>query len=452
MPWREIEKHPEENSPEVFRAVIEGAPALLWLGDANGKCIFLNRMLREFWGIGTAEVASFDWTGTIHPDDIGMLAQPFAEAMRNRTEMEVEARYLRADGQYRVLRTSAHPRFSPSGDFLGMVGVNTDITEQKEGEVRLLRAMESLSLATEASRLGWGTWDVAAGTSSWDARGQDILGLEPHEQSATEFYRRIHPEDRTMVRAALSSGSEEGRTFDVVYRVRHRDGNVVRVHGTGFLQASPEGVKGTGFVRDVTEQAREEEFQRLVIQELGHRIKNLLGLVNSLVSQTAATGEASTYKAALQGRLNALAASIGIATYGASESSDLRELCEAVLHPFLLDRPDSIRISGAPCRLPERHTRIVGLALHELTTNAVKYGALSSDRGHVVLNWHVSTEGDARQLQVEWTEHGGPEVKAPSGRGFGSRLLEDIIAIQSDARSEIEFAPNGVRYRLQLPL
>ncbi len=452
MPWRELEKHAEANSLQIYRTVIEGAPAMLWLGDPAGKCVFLNKMLRDFWGVPLEDIPSFDWTNSIHPDDVALLSGPFLHAMQNQTDMEVEARYRRADGVYRLLRTSAQPRFSEEGDFLGMVGVNADVTDQRESEETLKRTMDSLTLATNASRLGWGTWDTANGTTEWDARGREILGLAPNETTAEALCRSVHPEDRTAVRGEIEACVEGDRDFDILYRVCHPDGKVMRVHGTGSLQKTAGGVKGTGLVRDVTEQAREEEFQQLVIQELGHRIKNLLGLVNSLVSQTRATGDAADFKVTLQGRLRALAASVGVVAYGSSASTDLHELSEAVLRPYLLDRPDSIRVSGPRARLPERYGRIFGLALHELTTNAVKYGALSCSHGRVDLNWDFRNDADCSRLQVVWSETGGPAVKPPSQQGFGSRLLQELVAMETGARAQLNFEPTGIQYSLDLPI
>lgn len=453
MPWKEFEKLAEANSPQIYRTVIEGAPTMLWLGDAEGKCVFLNKMQREFWGVALEDIPNFDWTSSLHPDDVAQLAGPFAAAMENQTEMEVEARYRRqSDGEYRILRTVAHPRFSDNGEFLGMVGVNTDVTEQRESEEKLGRTMESLTLATKASRLGWGIWDSGVDIAEWDPRGREILGLPPHETSAEAWRQRIHPEDQDVVCSELETCVESGRSFDVIYRVLHPGGKVTRVHGTGVLQKTPEGVRGTGLVRDVTEQAREEEFQKLVIQELNHRIKNLLALVNSLVSQTTATGDAVDYKTTLQGRLRALATTVGMSAYGSSSSTDLQELSEAVLGPYFLGSPDSIRISGPASRLPERYARIVGLALHELATNAVKYGALSCAEGQVDLSWNRASENGSDRLQIAWSETGGPAVEPSSKKGFGSRLLQDLVAMETGAQSELKFISTGIRYSLDLPM
>lgn len=120
---------------ELIRAVAETSPAMLWMGDAERKCAFLNAALRRFWGVNPARLEEFDWSSTLHPDDVEMLAGPFARAMAEQTPFRVQARYRRADGVYRTMRTKATPRFSTEGHFLGMTGVNVDITEQLAAEL-----------------------------------------------------------------------------------------------------------------------------------------------------------------------------------------------------------------------------------------------------------------------------------------------------------------------------
>ncbi|MGO4441590.1 HWE histidine kinase domain-containing protein [Rhizobium sp. RAF56] len=132
----------DANEQEFVRAIAEISPAMLWMGDQYGKCVFLNAALRSFWGVNPANLAEFDWNSTVHPDDTSKLAGPFVKAMAEQTSFAVEARYKRADGAYRTMRTLANPRFGSGGEFLGMTGVNIDITEQLAAEehTRLLMA------------------------------------------------------------------------------------------------------------------------------------------------------------------------------------------------------------------------------------------------------------------------------------------------------------------------
>ncbi|HEX2555453.1 MAG TPA: PAS domain S-box protein [Microvirga sp.] len=121
-------------SEERFRLVAESAPVMLWMGDPAGRCLYLNHGQREFWGVAPEAVATFDWNTTVHPDDREALFGPFAAAMQAQSPFTVEARYRRADGAWRLVHTDARPRFAPGGEFLGMIGVNVDVTDMREAE------------------------------------------------------------------------------------------------------------------------------------------------------------------------------------------------------------------------------------------------------------------------------------------------------------------------------
>lgn len=122
---------------------------MLWTGDEHGRCLFLNSALRRFWGVDPEHLDLFDWLSTLHPDDVDVLAGPFGEAMAEHKPFVVEARYRRADGVYRIMRTEANPRFDRDGRFLGMSGVNTDVTEQRDAEQQSRYLMGELNHRTK---------------------------------------------------------------------------------------------------------------------------------------------------------------------------------------------------------------------------------------------------------------------------------------------------------------
>jgi PAS domain S-box-containing protein len=123
---------------DVFETVAERAPIMLWMGDHTGKCVYLNAAQREFWGVEPDNLSSFDWGQTVHPDDKGALGAAFGPAMESKKAFQVEARYRRSDGVFRTLLTKAEPRFDTSGRFIGMIGVNEDVTQQREAQQKLL--------------------------------------------------------------------------------------------------------------------------------------------------------------------------------------------------------------------------------------------------------------------------------------------------------------------------
>ncbi|MGN6100130.1 MAG: PAS domain-containing protein [Devosia sp.] len=135
-----------EESEARFRLVAETAPVMLWMGDPNGNCVYLNKAQRTFWGVPTEDLSGFTWAGTLHPDDLEKLAIPYNEAMQKQTGFTVEARYRRADGAWRTLATDGRPRFSAEGRFLGMIGVNVDVTEQRAAELAWQKERQRLEV------------------------------------------------------------------------------------------------------------------------------------------------------------------------------------------------------------------------------------------------------------------------------------------------------------------
>lgn len=206
-------------------------------------------------------------------------------------------------------------------------------------------------------------------------------------------------------------------------------------------------------MRDITEEWREQQLQGLVIQELNHRVKNILGLVNALVTQTGTEGPtAEEYRTALRGRLDALAASSSLSIGGDADALDLLGLATSILKPVRAERADAVAIDGGPIRLPFHKGRMVGLALHELATNAAKYGALSVPDGTVSVAWTAERQDDKAFLVLTWQETGGPAVAPPASRGFGTRLLQSVASDEDGGTTTLEFGTGGLHYRLVLPL
>lgn len=205
-----------------------------------------------------------------------------------------------------------------------------------------------------------------------------------------------------------------------------------------------------GSTRDVTERKRHEQHQQLLINELNHRVKNTLATVQSIARQTlrSATGLEDA-NAKIEERLVALATAHDILTRENWHSADIRDLAQSTVDAY--GAADQFQLEGDGCRLDPRRALALAMALHELGTNATKYGALSSRAGRVHLHWSsIDVDGDPR-IEVVWQEHGGPAVHEPVQRGFGSRLLERGLKHDLGGGVELAFAPEGVRCHLWMP-
>lgn len=194
--------------------------------------------------------------------------------------------------------------------------------------------------------------------------------------------------------------------------------------------------------------------QSVLARELGHRVRNLLGLVRALASQTSTKDRtAEEFRDAFIARLQALSAAESLVFTGDHERADSVSIAQAILAPHQQEDADKIVIEGVSVDLSARQARMFGLVLHELATNATKYGALGVAEGTVRLDWHVEEGGDTPyRLLMTWQEADGPEITQPERKGFGTRLLEDVVAYELNGQAELVYERRGVRYHLAFPV
>ncbi len=193
--------------------------------------------------------------------------------------------------------------------------------------------------------------------------------------------------------------------------------------------------------------------QGVLARELGHRIKNLLGLIRALASQTSTQGRsAEEFRASFIDRLHALSAAESLVFESGGEMVDPLALAEEVLAAYRQEESARLTIEGTSLRLRPRQARMFGLALHELATNAMKHGALGVPDGTVRLEWHLEEGPSPTRISMTWQEADGPEITAPQREGFGTRLLEDVVAYELNGEAELRFEQRGLHYHLTFPV
>ena len=198
-------------------------------------------------------------------------------------------------------------------------------------------------------------------------------------------------------------------------------------------------------VRMATTIARGEMLHDLLVEELNHRVKNTLAILQSIATQTFRSATKAE-REKFEGRLGALAEAHNLLSREKWQGSDLQDVVSRVLQPYLLNAPERVRMFGPKVPLSPRLAVVLSMILHEIATNAAKYGALSNDSGTATLDWEVITESDKPKLRMIWTEAGGPPVTAPVQRGFGSRLIERSARDQLGGEATVDFLPRGVVY------
>jgi PAS domain S-box-containing protein len=444
-----IRSLPDPVEADLYSEVIEGVPSMLWLGDAQGHCVFLNRAQRDFWGVKNRDLSDFNWLATLHPEDTDALFGPYAAAMRAHEDLDVEARYRRADGEWRVLRTTARPRFGADGSFLGMIGVNVDVTEQRRAEEKLRRSSEQLRLALDASGgVGTWVWEVREDRVHADANFASIFGVAPEMAasgtSVTAFLAGIQDQDREAVASAIDAVLSTGGPFDCEFRVAAHPERWFAALGHCEVDASGRPTVFPGIVIDITERRGREEQLSLLAQELTHRIKNIFTVVSAMTSFAAKSEPAaSELFEKLRKRFQAMSAAytLVISKPGESDETNLAALLAPLFAPYGEDGRITCEVPDLP--LGPKAASSVALILHELATNAAKYGALMSD-GTVRLG--VTSDGDA--VHFVWEETGGPQIDgAPVTTGFGFRLIGACCTTIGAAQTA-DWTAEGLRWSM----
>jgi two-component sensor histidine kinase len=257
----------------------------------------------------------------------------------------------------------------------------------------------------------------------------------------------LHPDDRPATFAAWGRSVATGEPYDIEHRVQMRDGSYRWARSRAFPRRDADGaiLLWYGSTEDIHEKKVAEEHQRLLINELNHRVKNSLATVQAIAFQTlkgdTPLAEARSH---FEARLIALSRAHNLLTEQNWEGAALERVVRDSVEHFAGDC--RFRISGPSFRLAPRSALALALALHELGTNAAKYGALSVQRGGLVdIAWHVA-DG---KLRLDWKESGGPPVAAPARRGFGSRLIEQGLGADLGGVARIAFEPDGLRCTIE---
>ncbi|HTW34418.1 MAG TPA: HWE histidine kinase domain-containing protein [Rhizomicrobium sp.] len=272
-------------------------------------------------------------------------------------------------------------------------------------------------------------------------------GWRPH--SAEGWLQSIHPEDRVYWPIA---GADEPQRAEIRLRDAQGEWRWHRVRATPIRNAAGHVREWIGTLHDIHDQKLASEHRDLVIEELRHRLKNLVTVIDALAKNSRRSEELEPgVQAFLQrflGRLHALAAASDLVLAGNRVSIEAHALIKATLAPFMSDNAQRIYVGGPSLMLSEDFGAGLGLAVHELATNALKYGALSTTDGNVSFTWSVTPEGDAQNIAFEWKEKGGPTPTPPAKPGFGTRVIKHVAVREKAGRVDIDYLPDGLLCRI----
>lgn len=438
---------------ESFAAIAEHAPAMLWRGDAQGRCIYLNKAQREFWGVAADKIDAFSWSDTLLPEDTALVFAPFSEGMAMQRRFECQARYRRADGAVRILNTCAEPYFDETGAFSGMVGVNTDVTEQLAAQAEL--SEKEARLRALADNLPFGmVFQITAAPDGSNKRFSfvsnqcaELNGVSAQEAMGdpAALYNLILPEYQPAFSAAERAAADAGDKFVFEAPMRVAGGETRWFRIASAPRKAPSGeIIWDGVQIDIDDAKRVEERRGLVMGEMSHRFKNMLSAIIAIAAQTGRSAASmAEFNTAFQARLHALSQSHNLLQRDASDSADLRDLLELELGAYVGSCNRRLSLNGAPVRLDGQRAIGFTLIVHELATNAAKYGAFSGD-GEINVSWAVKRARGRELVCMTWLERGGP-VPKKAKQGFGTRLIEAVTKGDLNGECDMQFEPEGLR-------
>jgi PAS domain S-box-containing protein len=442
-------------SEAAFRAMFyTSSVGKIEVEPGSSRFLRVNAAMCKFLGYSEAELLARTVPDVTHPDDRDHsrdLARRLA--VDESATFDVEKRYIRKDGSVVWARTTVNSIRDASGRPLRNIAVIQDLNARKQAEQDLYASKARLQLALDAAQLGWWEYDPVRQVLSVDMRTQEICDFAENEVAMEEFLKRMHPDDieRFSVVREAALDPADPKPYANEYRLRRPDGVVrwVESRGRAYFEDAEPGrrlVSFVGTVQDITERKEREEKEHLLMREINHRAKNMLSVVDVIAHQTAAKNP-QDFIQRFSKRIQALSANQDLLIRNEWNGVEVKDLVCAQLAHFADLIGPRITLDGPRLRLNPASAQAIGLALHELATNAGKYGALSTGRGRVDVSW--GTAGNT--FTMSWSERDGPAVLKPQQCGFGNVVIQAMAEYSVDGTVDLHYLPSGVVWRLICP-
>jgi two-component sensor histidine kinase/DNA-binding response OmpR family regulator len=319
--------------------------------------------------------------------------------------------------------------------------------ELEASNARLLESERRRSIALAAGQMGSWDWDVATGACAWDAGQYRIFGVQPSgfEPTFDRIRSSIHPEDLAHVLTLVEKANDGDNTFQTEVRIVRPSGDTRWCICAAATTSDAQGrvTRVSGVTIDITELKEAEARRSLLIKEVDHRARNVLAVVQSIVHLTRA-GSIDDYVGTVEGRIRALATAHALLSESRWEGADLGRLVAEELAPYRNGEGERIIASGPTVILRPETAQTIALVLHELATNAAKYGALSHASGKVTMTW----QWGQGELAMHWEETGGPTVQTPITKGFGTKVIAASVAQQLGGQASFGWLPSGLHFTM----
>jgi PAS domain S-box-containing protein len=445
-------------SEDRLAATYEAASVGIAEIDEKGRHLRVNDSLCRITGRKREELLALSFLDYTHPDDQAEDAQLYARQVKGEIDSYTfRKRTLRPDGSARHLDILSSSVRGSDGRFLYGVRVSQDVTTAKQLEDRLRESEQRMRDLLEAIPAAVYTTDANGRINFFNRAAVEMAGRTPQPGDEWCVTWKLYWPDGTPLphnECPMAIALRENRAVRGAEAIAERpDGGRVPFipYPTPLLDAEGNLIGAINMLVDISERKRAENAQKVLIDELNHRVKNTLATVQSLAGQTAHhVGSLDEFLPTFMGRLLALARAHDLLTQRNWQDAPFERLVHDIIAPVAGER---VKMEGPTVSLNARTALSLTMVFNELLTNAAKYGALSLPRGSVSLRWQVS-RGEHQQttLVCEWRESGGPHVTPPKRRGFGSRLMERCVESDLAGEFDLVYEPEGTRCRVAFPL
>lgn len=442
-------------SEERFRKIFEHVATGIAITDWSGRLQQCNPAYCALLGFTEAELCEAEFVSRVHPDD---RAANMAEIARLKAgempSFEIENRYVHKNGEPVWVRKFVSVLRDETGKPANIIALVTNVTERRLSE-RALRESEARFAATvETAVDAIVVIDERGCVQSINRATVRLFGYDPADVVGCNVSMLMPEPDRSAhdgyIAAFCSTGQAKIIGIGREVAGRRKDGSTFPAELSVAEWRVGDQRYFTGIMRDITVRKEHEAHVRLIMRELSHRTKNALAVAQAMAWQTArSTTDVDEFQERFSQRIDGLSRSVGLLVRGDWEGVRLHDLLLEQLAPFLDAVDNRLTCEGPPLVLQPNGAQDLGLVVHELATNASKYGALSVAEGRIVISWSLST-GETPLLRLVWQELGGPPIVTPVRRGFGTTVIRDMMARTYKARTELDFKRDGFVWRFEI--
>ena len=449
-------------SDKLFRGTFENAAVGVAHVSTDGRWLNVNNKLCGILGYSREELTSTNFQAITYSDDLAVDLQHVREMLDGTIETySMDKRYIRKDKSLVWTNLSVSLQRDESGNPDYFISVVRDITEH----VRLTEALRvsraHMNNAALTAKLSYAVVDVTNNEITASENHESVMGFATpgickgsNLAYVTKiFLNHVIEADRQRVQEMLPAALSGERTAKIEYRVLGDDKKERWIHSEWMIEANQDVQlnKILTISIDITEQKRGEERFRQIMYEVNHRAKNLLSVVMAVARQTGKSGNPNTFLYRLSDRIAGLAASQDLLVLTEWKGILISDLVKAQLHGFSDQLGKRITMEGPQLQLLPAATQAIGMALHELATNASKYGSLSKLTGTLKISWHLS--GVKHDLFcMTWRESGGPKVTPPTDYGFGQRVIIQMVQSTLNGTAEVDYHSTGLVWQIQSPV